>query len=423
MSMSSNFMMCIIGALSFSMLLIILFQYISFSNNVSEGNSYINEKMLNTLRVIKTPSSPRPSDPSDPSDPLPDLSWTPFNSSNPFQTSWCPNATCQNSPLCTPCNRRHLFILSTARSGSTTLLRMMNDLPNTRLSGENHNTFGLLSQIESNLLNNRPRLLKHPMDKPNGPFRHNTIPKGSLGCISQQLHYTMNPPPLEIQQNIKYSMNDLQSTYDMDRILGFKSVRLHKFESPKDAVRYFKTHFPCSRFIVNIQQNITHQYESYIKNFDGTKKSKKKRRKMQKKRLMNMIDMENQTDDNSDVDADATNTTTIATNTISSNFNSNNTINVSYDPPQNITYKGPNMKELEEIRNFHIQVGELFGTTYAKVIKLEDWKDNVTVLNEVIHWMGFDSQKCAFNTITHDNANGYSVDNSTIDLGEDCNIL
>jgi|AntRauTorckE5430_2_1112549.scaffolds.fasta_scaffold20464_1 hypothetical protein len=38
----------------------------------------------------------------------------------------------------------------------------------------------------NNLLYNRPKALEAPMDKPNGPFMHNTIPKGSMGCIDSK---------------------------------------------------------------------------------------------------------------------------------------------------------------------------------------------------------------------------------------------
>jgi hypothetical protein len=54
----------------------------------------------------------------------------PFNETNPHKTSWCPKASCHNSPICAPCNKRFLFILATGRSGSTSLLDMMNKLPN-----------------------------------------------------------------------------------------------------------------------------------------------------------------------------------------------------------------------------------------------------------------------------------------------------
>ena len=54
----------------------------------------------------------------------------PFNSTNPHEKSWCPSAICNNSPLCQPCKKRFLFILAIGRSGSTTLLSMLNHLPN-----------------------------------------------------------------------------------------------------------------------------------------------------------------------------------------------------------------------------------------------------------------------------------------------------
>jgi len=52
-----------------------------------------------------------------------------FNHTNPHQKSWCPRATCNNSPLCQPCKKRFLFIIATGRSGSTSLLSMLNFLP------------------------------------------------------------------------------------------------------------------------------------------------------------------------------------------------------------------------------------------------------------------------------------------------------
>lgn len=53
----------------------------------------------------------------------------PYNSTNPHEKSWCPSAACNNSPLCLPCKKRFLFIIATGRSGSTTLLSMLNHLP------------------------------------------------------------------------------------------------------------------------------------------------------------------------------------------------------------------------------------------------------------------------------------------------------
>ena len=343
--------------------------------------------------------------------------WNPFNNSNPHQSSWCPTATCQNSPICTPCNRRHLFIFSTARSGSTTLLSMFNTLPYTRISGENHNTFGVASLIEDNLLNHRPQLLKHPMDKYNGPFRHNTIPKGSLACITQQLHYTMNPPPLHIQQDKSYAHNIQSSSYDEYTILGFKEVRLHSFTTPSIAANFYRNHFPCSRFIINVQYNITHQLESYQRTFtkNGTL-------------VLMMKKKSNTTRSNDTTDNDTTTTTTTTTttniNTTTTTTYHNSTTNITdndhhQSDKNNNQYNGPSEDDLTKIRDFHLQVGTLLGEDYAKVIHFDQWKDDVSILNEVIHWLGY--KNCNFNAIVHENDNGYGVDSSTIiDLGKNC---
>lgn len=210
------------------------------------------------------------------------------------------------------------------------------------------------------------------MDKTDGPFRHNTIPKGSMGCVMQHLHYVLNPPPLSIQQDVQYAQYDLQSTYDEHTILGYKSVRLHKFDSPMEAVHFFKNHFPCSRFVVNIQMNVTHELDSYEKNFKGT------------------VKVANNKKEKADGCAEPT-----------------------------IQYAGPTIQELTQIRDFYISFANLIGDPYAKLIQFDEWKDDVGILNDVVDWLGY--KHCAFNAISHDNENGYAVDNHTvIDVGEDC---
>ena len=263
---------------------------------------------------------------------------------------------------------------------------MFNDLPHTRISGENHNTFGYDYAIEHNLNTHTPQLLNHPMDKPTGPFRHNTIPHGSLGCISQQLHYTMNPPPLSIQQNVEIVKDDLRTTYDRYTILGFKTVRLHLFEQVHSAVEYYKTHFPCTKFIINVQQNITHQLDSYMKNFAGTSKKKKNGDNHDDSEEEEREEEDDDDDDDDDIASH---------------------------------YHGPNRTDLKFIRDFHINVGKELGEEYAKIINFDEWIKDVSVLNDVIDWLGY--KDCAFNAIVHDNENGYAVDKTTmIDLGDNC---
>lgn len=285
--------------------------------SVKSDSNY--ENSTDTTTTNSTTQGPKTSDNNDIN-----AEWEPFNTTNPHATSFCPDAACLNSPLCLPCNRRHFLIVSTARSGSTTLLRMFNTLPNMRLSGENHNTLWFISQLTNNLLENRPRLLKHPEDKPNGPFAHNTIPKGSMGCIAQQITHNLNPPPLAVQQDKSMSME----SYDEGLILGFKTVRLHHEKwTPFEASKFLKTHFPCTKVLINYQTNVTHQYLSFKRTFNHSSESK---------------------------------------------------------------YNGPSMAELESINDFQEKLHKCMKTS-SKIIDMDYWTKDVGVLNEIVEWLGYEN--------------------------------
>jgi len=199
---------------------------------------------------------------------------------------------------------------------------MFDALPNMRLAGENHNELYYISTLTSNLLNNRPNLLKHPMDKPTGPFMHNTIPKGSMGCRAQDILHNLNPPPLDVQLNKSINMEE----YDKGLILGFKTVRLHQSGwSGNQAAEYIKTHFPCTRILVNFQTNITHQYLSYKRTFNHTEGEE---------------------------------------------------------------YLGPTMEKLESINKFQQELYKSLKGM-SMLVDLDKWSRDVRILNKVVKWMGY----------------------------------
>ncbi len=192
-------------------------------------------------------------------------SYKPFNSTNPHETSWCPNAICHNSPLCSPCNRRFLFLVATGRSGSTTLLSMFNHLPNLRLSGENHDELYVASRLESNLRNqDSHRVLEQHWDKKYGAWRHNGIPEQAIAFPIQDIFYTLNPPPAKVLHRVHLPGEPSIFQYDRDKILGFKTIRLNAENTwnPKQAADFLKDNFPCSRVIVNIRSDIQSQVQS-----------------------------------------------------------------------------------------------------------------------------------------------------------------
>jgi hypothetical protein len=300
--------------------------------------------------------------------PLQQQAWEPFNTTNPHVHSWCPHAHCLNSPLCTPCSQRFFFLISTARSGSTTLLRMFNALPHIRLSGENHNHLYYLYQLTSNLVNHKPYILKHPVDKPTGPFQHNAIPQGSMGCVAQTAVKSLNPPPLDVQRNVAAVASSTSSPtllleeYDRGRILGFKTVRVHHGNwTAKEVAEYLKTHFPCSKVLINYQTNVTHEYLSFKRTFhhnnDGGGKDKE--------------------------------------------------------------YKGPSIEYFKQINKFQEDLSHSLGDEMSRLIDMDQWVHDVEILNSVIQWMGY--EKCRFNKIVHENDKGYSTDKDTIlSVGEEC---
>ena len=283
-------------------------------------------------------------------------SYNPFNTTNPHANSWCPYATCHNSPLCSPCNRRYILILATGRSGSTTVLKMINSLPKVRLSGENRNFIGISSPLISNFEVTDPDqkgkkvspLLKQNYDREEGAFMHNAIPPQAMSCPLQQALNTLNPPPQAVQMNDHLlSIHE----YDKETIMGCKTIRFHKNKfSVKQAAEYLKEVFPCSRVIVNIRTNVEDQLNSIQGTFSKA------------------------------------------------------------------TEKGKSTDDITEYNQYLIDLANELGTKMAKVIDLTEWRNNVNVFNDVAQWLGF--KQCKFTSIVHENLNGYGRDNNT-DIGID----
>ncbi len=189
-----------------------------------------------------------------------------FNNTNPHAKSWCPYALCRNSPLCTPCNRRYLFIITNGRSGSTTLLKMLNLLPGIRLSGENNGVMVSAASLERNL-GGVEDLLGQRNDVRDGAWMHNGIPAGALACSMQQIINTINPPPYRVQRRVNVTGSPSIQEYDRFKILGMKTVRIgdSKLWDAKAVSNFFQTNFPCSKIVVNIRSERKKQVMSSMR--------------------------------------------------------------------------------------------------------------------------------------------------------------
>jgi hypothetical protein len=185
----------------------------------------------------------------------------------PIDKKWCPFVTdklCHNSALCRPCQDRFLFIIATGRSASTTLTYMLDALPNVRMSGENDNELLAIRRMHENLHTSKTyngTSYFAASDGKRHSWGHNHVPAQAFACVSQHQVRTMNPPLL--RENDELMLRDPKAVH---QIVGFKTVR---FLDPKNSeqeeramVDFVKTHFPCSRIIVNIRSNVSDQAQS-----------------------------------------------------------------------------------------------------------------------------------------------------------------
>ena len=181
---------------------------------------------------------------------------------------------------CDLCSEQWLFVLGTGRSGSTTIMSMLNLVPgrcywylssffcdscgisvslyiyriyNTGifLSGENSGAVNeLLALWKAHLLQER-----HSYDPP-GPWSHPQVNSHGLLCTMQ----------LYVKQILgDYDLSDT-------KVLGFKEIRHHQ----KEQLHFFRQLFPCAKYIVNYRHDVAKQAGSGMYQYtssDGMAKS------------------------------------------------------------------------------------------------------------------------------------------------------
>ena len=303
--------------------------------------------------------------------------WSPYNTVNPHP-SFCPQATCNNTPHCKPCQRRFLIIIATGRSGSTTLMNLLDKLPNVRMAGENKGQL-INDYATYRTLHDSIELELESTKGVEGAWKHFPISKQAISCPIQNLYEAINPPP-ELTVNFRGSYDDSQT------IIGFKTVRLHQaledmvtdksnyyhnetmlFSSPQSQKQnhhhndeftnwseFLIETFPCAKFVFNVRGDIDKQVQSWLAAF-GTH-----------------------------LDGDV-------------------------------------------IRTYNHQLSTLaakLGSDQARVIDMSEWskKDGsgLNVLNDLVEWLGF--RQCTFSSLIHSNHDGYGKDQTKLSLGDRCHL-
>ena len=137
-----------------------------------------------------------------------------------------------------------IFILGTGRSGSTTLLQMVNALPNVQLSGEHD------AELDSFIdLRNRLRVtLKHAGSEAWLHDRHQ-LKEAHLFCTVQSWFFMHTGKPC-----------NTTATH------GFKEIRYNSFEQ----LNFLRDAFPGAKFILNFRREVLRQSRSaWYKNVHG----------------------------------------------------------------------------------------------------------------------------------------------------------
>ena len=132
-------------------------------------------------------------------------------------------------------SERWLFVVATGRSGSTSLLTMLNELPGVYLAGENGGVLPSLYALHLHADETQywPRT---------GAWQHRAIDETQLRTVARQyVKAAIGMDPLQ-----RYSM------------IGFKEIRYATIEQ----LEYLFQLFPCSKAVVNYRLDLQAQYAS-----------------------------------------------------------------------------------------------------------------------------------------------------------------
>jgi hypothetical protein len=58
------------------------------------------------------------------------------------------------------------------------------------------------------------------------------------------------------------------------------------------------------------------------------------------------------------------------------------------------------------------------GPKTAQVVDMNEWVKDVSILNDVVKWLGF--KGCRFKALLHENYDRYERDTTVLDLGPQC---
>jgi len=144
-----------------------------------------------------------------------------------------------------------ILICATGRSGSTSLLRILNTMPNTNICGENNGAINSLMEFYMNL---------HIASKNKIPGKYRPASYETI------LHQDFKPAWYnsykmhEMEHCIRETILKMFKKDETTEIWGFKEIRYQN--NYINTVKYFKYLFPQTKVIIQIRENIQAQSKS-----------------------------------------------------------------------------------------------------------------------------------------------------------------
>jgi len=135
-------------------------------------------------------------------------------------------------------------VLGTGRSGSTSILTMLNAIPGVYVAGENYDAVGKFRELNSSL----PKA--YGLRRPGiNAWYHHHIDTELLRC--------------DMQGYVKHLIGRIDANAE---IIGFKEIR----DNTKEQMDFFTELFPCGKFIINWRKNVTQQQQSQFHRASST---------------------------------------------------------------------------------------------------------------------------------------------------------
>lgn len=144
-----------------------------------------------------------------------------------------------------------ILICATGRSGSTTMLRILNTIPNSNICGENFGAINCLLEYYARI---KHALIHHIPGRTNPysyqHFKDHKIPPEWYNSFSFQ----------KVRENVKKTIRDMYKLTPETTTWGFKEIRFT--ETSIQYIQDFVELFPQTKVIVHIREDIQKQSKS-----------------------------------------------------------------------------------------------------------------------------------------------------------------